>query len=295
MRSATSSIPVSRAPGRRRLGAFGAGAALAALAAGILWWTAPPRSAITAAQIVALWPSGSALHSLARLDLDGASPQDAAAVVAVPRFPGAAPSGYVEVIARYDRWRHRLELIYQQPQPSAIPISVDAGRILGDRDGALFQTLREDGAWSYRIVGLGGLSVRVLAEGETAERIRLADPLVIDRGAGRALVWAGIRFTSRAMPPLESPPPALTWRFAMRNGMVVASTNHVTLRPRQILRVQAVGGGTTPIVIADSRFDVVENGFRARHAGTYSIRVLAAYTPTESAYVLTVFVSEPPP
>ncbi|MGH2348463.1 MAG: hypothetical protein ACRDFT_03230 [bacterium] len=270
------------------IGAAGLFAALAA--AGAVWWTRPPAAAITTGQILGLLPSGSTLHSLARLDLDGAPPLEVAAVAGVPRFPGSRAFEYVELIVRYNRWRHRLDVLYRHPVGS-IPISVDAGRLLGDREAALFQALRDDRRWAYRVVGVAGGAVTILAEGVSAERVVVADPVLIDRAAGEALAWNGTGFRPRPLPPVDPLPPAVTWRFSMRNGMVVSRTNHLTLRPRQILRVQAVGGGTTPIVIADPRFDVVENGFRARHEGVYAIRVLAAYTPTENAYVLTVAVT----
>jgi hypothetical protein len=287
MRSATSSIPASRVRARRILGAAGL---LAALAAAVVWWTRPPAAVITTGQVLALLPPGSTLHSLARLDLDGAPPLEIAAVAGIPRFPGSRAFDYVEQVVRYNRWRHRFDVLYQHPAES-IPISVDAGRLLGDREAALFQVLRDDQRWAYRVVGVTGGAVAVLAEGVSAQRVLIADPLLIDPAAGRALAWNGAGFLPRALPPFDPLPPAVTWRFSMRNGMVAARTNRVMLRPRQILRVQAVGGGTTPIVIADPRFDVVENGFRARHEGLYTIRVLAAYTPTENAYVLTVAVT----
>jgi hypothetical protein len=289
MRFATSSIPASRVRARRILGAAGLLAVLAAAAA-VMWWTRPPAAAITTGQVLALLPPGSTLHSLARLDLDGAPPLEIAAVAGIPRFPGSRAFDYVEYVVRYNRWRHRLDVLYQHPVGS-IPISVDAGRLLGDREAALFQALRDDRRWAYRVVGMAGGAVTVLAEGASAERVIVADPLLIDPAAGRALAWNGTGFLPRALPPFDPLPPAVTWRFSMRNGMVVSRTNRVALRLRQILRIQAVGGGTTPIIIADPRFDVVENGFRARYEGVYTIRVLAAYTPTENAYVLTVAVT----
>ncbi len=291
MPSATSSTPVSRVRASRVLAA---GLTAAALAAVAWWWARPPAALLTAGQVVALMPTGSSLHSLARLDVDGGAPADVAAVVRIPPFPGARRSGYTELVARYNRWRHRLEVVFQRPLLEAVPVSVDAGRIIGGRDGAVFQSLDDDGRWSYRVVGLFNGAVAILAAGDSSQRVVLADPLVVDRGRAHALVWDGTTFVQAAVPPVAPIPSTLTWRFRMHNGAVAARTNRVTLSPRQILQVLPVGGGQTPIVIADPRLDIVENGFRTRHEGIYTIRILVSSTPIENAYVLTVVVGGHP-
>ncbi|HEY3248568.1 MAG TPA: hypothetical protein VGK88_09805, partial [bacterium] len=287
MRSATFSIPASRARASRVPAAALVAAALAAI---VVWWTRPPAAPITAGQILALMPAGSTLHSLARVNLDGAPPLEAAVVIAVPPFPGARRAGYTDVITRYNRWTHRIDVVYRETLSGGVPVSVDAGRLLGDRDAVLFQAVSDTGRWSYRVVGLVGGTARVLVNAESSDRVTIADPRLVDRGRGRALVWNGSGFSETAMVPPAAVPPTLTWRFRFRSGAVVSRTDHVSLAPRQILRVQPVGGGTTPIVIADPRFDIVENGFRARQEGVYTVRVLASSTPTENAYVLTVVV-----
>ena len=62
------------------------------------------------------------------------------------------------------------------------------------------------------------------------------------------------------------------------------------LRPRQPLRILAVGGGATSVVVPDGRLDVVEAGFRQREPGTYRIRIVTGLTSLDQAYTLTVIV-----
>src|SRR3990172_9467180 len=282
--------------GRRGSLTLGAGVIVATLAAlGAVWWTRPPSNLIATAQILGPLPVRSRLHSLVQVDLDGGAPLEAAAIVMIPPFPGEGASAYTEIIVQHNRWRRRFEIVFQRPLSGMVPVSVDAGRILGNRDGVLFQGVTDEGRWSFHVVGQATGRIVVLTEGDSLERVTLADPLVIDRGSGQALEWNDERFVPRPLPAFTTPPAGLTWRSAMRSGVVMARTSRLVLALRQTLRLHRVGGGTTPIVVADPHLDVVENGFRARQPGTYSIRLLSPFTLTEEVYVLTVIVSDTTP
>src|SRR5574341_1827424 len=254
---------------------LGAGLIAAALAAlGAVWWSYPPSTVMTTTQVLAALPPRSTLHSFVLADLESGPPLEAAAVALIPSFPGAADPGYTEIVARYDRWRHRLQIVYREPLSAAVPVSVDAGYVYGSREAVLFQRVTDDGHWAYRVVGMSGGRAAVLTQGTSADRMALADPLLIGPAAGEALRWDGARFVSTPQPPAVSRPgPSVVWRFVLRSGAVWAWTDHVMLRPRQVLRLHRVGGGPTPIILPDARLDLVENGYRARRPGTYAIRV----------------------
>lgn len=280
--------------GRRGSLTLGVGVIAAVLlGAGTIWWIRPPGDAPTSGLLLGLLPVRSTLHSFARVDLDGAAPLEAAAVVLIPSFPGSTTSQYAEVIAQFDRWRRRYSIVYQRRLLGEVPVSVDAGRILGERDGVLFGSVTDGGRWVVRVVGQFRGRVVVLTEVDARERISLADPLVVVRGDDQALRWDGAHFVSHPLPAPAPPPVSVTWRYGFRHGAVLAHTDRVLLMPRQILRLQRIGGGTTPIIVPDSRLDIVENGYRARRPGTYSIRLLIPFTLDADAYVLTVQVAEP--
>lgn len=268
-------------------------AAVALLAAaGVGWWTQLPGAQLTAGQVQELLPPGSTLHSFARVDLDGRPPQEVAVVAGVPRVPGGSFT-YYEFVFQYDPWRHRMVRAYAQPLSGPLALSVDGGRVIGNREAAIFVALHEDGVRSYRVVGSDGRSIRVLYAGHVMGRLFVADPLLIEASdPPRALAWDGRAF--RGQPAPSSLPwarPGLLWRYSVRHGTVIARTAMVRLQPRQTLRLVATGGGSGAIVVPDLRLDVVENGgFRARVPGTYRIRLLIPFAPEDTPYVLTVIV-----
>lgn len=238
--------------------------AATASAAGAAFLRADPP-AFGAGQVLARLPGGSSIHSLLRADLDGRGPSEIAAVARVPAFPGAPQTVYTALIFRYDRLRRAYVEVYRAPSPGRVPFSVDAAGERG-RDVVIFAGLNDDGTQAVQAVTLA-------------------------RGTGRALpleeAHAVIAHLSPALP-------AVTWRYTIRNGMVVSRTAVVRIRARQTLRVQASGGGPVSVVLPDPRLDVTESGFRARTPGSYRIRIVTGVVPVEQAYVLTVVV-EPPP
>lgn len=240
-----------------------AGISLAGLAAAVLWWPSVPPP-ITASQILAMLPPGSSVHSLVRLEMDGRGPAEAAVVARIPSYPGAREYVPTALVYRYARLSRRYREAYRAPSPGAVPFSADAGPATGSREAALFSGLDDDGALRYRFVGLTRGRAVVLREARVAGALR-----------------------PDGIPPA---PPAVVWRYAVRGGTVLARTSVVRLRPRQPLRVVAVGGGPASVVLPDSRFDVVESGYRQRTPGTYRIRIVTGFTPPEAAYVLTVIV-----
>lgn len=284
--------------GRRGSLTLGAGviaAALVALGAAI-WWFSPRSNLMTTTQVLAVLPPRSTLHSFVQADLEPGPPLEAAAVALIPPFPGAGDPGYTEIVARYDRWRRRLQIVYREPLSAAVPVSVDAGYVYGPREAVLFQRVTDDGRWTYRVVGMSGGRATILTQGTSADRMALADPLLIGPAAGEALRWDGASFVSAPPPPAVSGPgPSVVWRYVLRSGTVWARTDQVMLRPRQVLRLHRVGGGPTPIILPDARLDLVENGYRARRPGTYAIRVLIPFSSAEETYVLTIRVADTVP
>lgn len=224
----------------------------------------PP--AFGAGQVLARLPGGSSIHSLLRAELDGRGPSEVAAVARVPAFPGARETVYAAMIFRYDRLRRAYVEAYRAPPPGRVPFSVDAAAAGRGRDVVIFSGLHDDGTRAVHAVTLAG-------------------------GKGRALPEAEARAVAGGLPPSL---PAVTWRFAVRNGVVVARTPVVRVRVRQTVRVQSSGGGATAIILPDPRLDITESGFRARTPGSYRIRVVTGLLPVEEAYRLTVVV-EPPP
>lgn len=251
-----------------------------------------PELPLSVARVYALMPSGSLLRSLVRLDLDSRPPPETAAVAAVPHFPGAAELTYYGFIFALDAWRRDFQRAYSEPLPAQIPLSVDAGRLLGARDAAIFAALGDDGTLTYRVVGRTRGRLRVLRQATIAGTLRVeGGALVEEAEVYRALVWDGRAFRELVRPPeMGALPPGVTWRYSMRSGVVVAQTDTLVLRPRQAVRLAQSGGGPTPIVIPDSRLDVLEYGYRAREPGTYTIRVLLPFTPDDQAFVLRLIV-----
>lgn len=213
-------------------------------------------------QVLSRLPRGTSVHSLLRGDLDGRGPAEVAVVVRVPAFPGAREVIYTALIFRYDRLRREFVEVYRAAVPGRVPFSVDAVRLPRGREVVIFSGLNDDGTRAVEIVRL-------------------------ERGLGSRLSQADAR---RVLGAIPQPIPAVTWRYAVRNGAVVARTSTVRLGVRQTLRVQASGGGPASVVLSDPRMDVVENGFRAREPGHYRIRVVTGLLPVEQAYSLTVVV-----
>jgi hypothetical protein len=260
--------------------------------AAVRWWNAAPPP-LSANQVLALLPRGSSVHSLVHLEMDGRRPSEGAVVARIPSFPGSSDLAATALLYRYDRWRRRFSVVYRAPPPGAVPFSADAARLLAGRDAAVFSGLYDDGALGYRIVGLLRGRAAVLREQRLTGTVHLVDPAVIERRGDtvHGLRWNGGSWvpdgTARTIPEA---PAGVTWRYAVRNGQVLARTNVVHLRRRQPLRVLAAGGGPATVVLPDSRLDVVEAGFRQREPGTYRIRIVTGFTPPEAAYVLTVIV-----
>lgn len=273
---------------------FLAAVGVLSIAVGAVVWPRPPAAALTAGQIQNLLPPGSTMHSLVRLDMDGRPPMETAVVAGIPHYPGAKQIIYYSLIFAYDRRHRQTRRTYSQPQPGPLPLSVDAAKLLGDRDAAIFAALNEDGTRSYRVVGSTGRSVTVLHEGRLSGTLVFADPLLIEDGQPRrTFAWDGQRFRGNA-PPAVLPPKrqGITWRYAVRNGTLVVRTSLVRLYPRQTLRLAASGGGPIAIVVPDTRLDVLESGYRARTPGTYTIRILIPFLPINQAFTLTVVVGE---
>lgn len=260
--------------------------------AAVRWWNAAPPP-LSANQVLALLPQGSSVHSLVRLEMDARPPSEVAVVARIPSFPRSTEFAAEARLYQYDRLRRHFTTAYRAENPGAVPFSADAARVLAGRDAAVFSGLHDDGTLGYRIVGLVRGRAAVLREQRLAGTVHLVEPAVIERRgeAVHALRWNGGSWipdgTARTIPEA---PAGVTWRYAVRNGQVLARTNVVHLRRRQPLRVLAAGGGPATVVLADSRLDVVEAGFRQREPGTYRIRIVTGFTPPDAAYVLTVVV-----
>ncbi|OFX12839.1 MAG: hypothetical protein A2V59_04940 [Armatimonadetes bacterium RBG_19FT_COMBO_69_19] len=260
--------------------------------AAVRWWNAAPPP-LSANQVLALLPQGSSVHSLVRLEMDGRPPSEIAVVARIPSFPGSTEFTAEALLYRYDRLRRHFTTAYRAENPGAVPFSADAARLLAGRDAAVFSGLYDDGALGYRIVGLVRGRAAVLREQRLTGTVHLVEPAVIERRgeAVDALRWNGGSWvpdgTARTIPET---PAGMTWRYAVRNGQVLARTNVVHLRRRQPLRVLAAGGGPATVVLPDVRLDVVEAGYRQRVPGTYRIRIVTGFTPPDASYVLTVIV-----
>ncbi len=196
--------------------------------------------------------------------MDGLPPLETAAVAVVPAFPGAAEGTYYGFLVEFDRWRRRYVREYAEPLPGPIPLSPDAVPISGAREAAVFGALLEDGNRVTRVV--------------ESVRGRLA---TLDEPETRRLV-AGI----------PAAPPGVTWRYRIRGGTISAQTGVLRVRPRQPVQLVAGGGGPTPIVIPDARLDVLEQGYRARKDGVYTIRILVPFAPGQDT-TLTIIVESP--
>ncbi len=251
-----------------------------------------PRAPLTLGDVATLLPRGSEVHSFVRMDLDARLPSAVAVLAIIPRAPGVQETTYQTYVFAYDRWRQRYREVYTAALPGPVPMSVDAGRVLGQRDAAIFSALQDDGTQSYRIVGWGPGGVGVLYEGHVAGALRVADPLLIEQGPRqRALGWDGHGFRERPVPGTLPPTPrGITWHYSVRGDTILARSSSVVLGLRQPLRLEGARGGPIPIVLADSRLDLLETGYRARSPGTYTIRIWLPYLPIDQAYPLTVVV-----
>jgi hypothetical protein len=260
----------------------------------VVVWTRPPDSPLTLTQVQRLLPLGSTLHSLARLELDGRPPQEVAVVVIVRLHPEARAITYYSFVFAYNRWHREFVRVYEQSLPP-IPVSVDAGRLLGDRDAAVFGGLDRHGTRFYRVVGWWNNKVRVVHEGRLSGNILVGDGLLIEDGIPRrVLVWDGHRLSQRPPQVYLTVTRASTWRYSVRNGKVVAHTSTVDLVPRQVLHVTRAGGGPTTAIVPDARLDLVEGGgYRARAPGIYAIRIVTPFVPVDQSYTLTVVIGTP--
>ncbi len=226
-------------------------------------WTRPPSTPPSAAQIQEWLPPGSVLRGLVRVEMNGFPPLETAVVAVVPRYPGAADSAYVGFIFAYDQWRRRPVRIYAAPLPGPIPVSPDAVPIGGGREAAVFSALRDDGTRVSRVIGVVRGGVGILDEG-TAARVLAA------------------------IPPA---PPGVTWRYRTHGGTITAQTLLLQIKLRQPVRLALSGGGPTPIIIADVRLEILEQGYRARQPGTYTIRILLPFAPDQGTTLTLVVES----
>lgn len=275
------------------------------VAAGAAAWMISNRPSATppsVAQIQDLLPAGSVLHSLARLEINGRPPREVAVVVGIPSFPGAGGYAYYGFIFARDRWRGRIVSAYAGPLPGTLPLSVDAGRLIGKHEAALFGAAHDDGAASYRVVAMRRSGRAQVLELHTTGRIIVVDPVLVELvrrpdgpKAERILAWNGRRFQERAdLAPVRLPPPSRTWYYGVRNRLITAPVSVVRLQVRQPLRVSGTGPGRpSAIVVPDQGLDQVESGYRARRPGTYRIRFLLPFS-SQDAFVLTVIVEDAP-
>ncbi len=227
-------------------------------------WTRPPAAPPSVTQLQGLLPRGSLLHSLVRLEMDGAPPLETAVVAVVPAFPGAVESTYYGFVFGFDRWRRRFDRQYVEPLPGPIPLSPDAVPVSGAREAVIFGALLENGNRVTRVVE----SVRGRLSSLTDPRAR------------------------QVVAEIPAAPSGATWRYRVRGGTISAQTGVVRVRPRQPVRLVASGGGPIPIVIPDARLDVLEQGYRARKDGVYTIRILLPFAPGQDT-TLTIVVESP--
>ena len=239
--------------------------AVAVVAAGVIAaaavWTQPPSLPPSVGQIQDLLPVASVIRGLIRVEMNGTSPLETAVVAVVPRYPGAAESSYVGFIVAYDEWRRRPERIYAQPLPGPIPLAPDAVPLDGGREAAVFSALRKDGIWVSRVLSLEHGRLRILDEGNAARVLAAVPPAL----------------------------PGVTWRYRTHAGVITAQTLWLQVKPRQPVRLALNGGGPTPVIIPDVRLDILEQGYRARKPGTYTIRILLPFAP-DQGITLTIVV-----
>lgn len=256
-----------------------------------LWPAGRSVPPLSITQIQSLLPKSSLLHSLARLEVDGRSPQEVAVVGVIPQYPGASASAYYGFVFGYDRWQRRFRTLHAQAMPGPVPRPADAIALDRQREAALFAAHHDDGTLAYQIVGMAH-GVRVLHEGRASGRLHVAGTALIEGGSSRqALIWDGRAFQAQVLPAVSLPPPGAIWRYRAQNGMIVARTPVVHLQPRQSIRLAKVGGGPVPVILPDLRLDVQgDNVFRARHPGTYTISILIPFNPPELTYRLTLIV-----
>lgn len=234
-------------------------ATIVIIAAGSLW-TRVPSAPPPLAQLQGALPAGSVLRSLVRLEMNDSAPVESAVVAVVPRYPGAAETQYFGFIFAYDAWRRKAARVYAEPLPGSISTQLDAVPLGAGREAAVFSVLHEDGARTSRVVGVVRGRVRTLDDATAA-------------GVLAALLPA---------------PPALTWRFRTHGGRITGQSLSLRVRSRQPVRLTPSGGGPTPIIIPDARLDVVEQGYRARRPGTYTIRILLPPAPDQGTTLMLV-------
>lgn len=254
----------------------------------------PAPADLTLRTILPLLPPGTFVQSTARLEMDGRSPTELAVLAGVPLYPRAERMAYMAYVFR-QAGRRGPRVAYAEPLPGSLPLAVEAGRLLGDRDAAVFAMALDDGGSVYQIVGLRRGRVAVVHEGRTAGRPMLVDPLVVEDGAARrALRWDGRVFAEAAPPPVPPALPVLTWRYGVRDGNVVAGSSALRLRPRQGVRLERSGGGPTPVTVPDPRLDVLEDDvYRARWPGTYLIKIFVIGAADASGFSLALQVLPP--
>ncbi len=280
------------AAGGGRTGAGWPGKVLlaAVLLAVLAAWLTAPAPAVGTGAVLDLLPRGSVIHSLVRLELDGARPQEAAVVAVVPAAPGSRTVVHLALLVASDRLRRRPTVIYRDVLPGPLPLSADAVELGDGREAAVFSGLDDGGATAYRVVGLARGAVTVMHRGRAPQRLRVDGRWIVE-SAQAAWAWDGRAFR-RQPPPAELPGPwpAVSWYYGVRTDAVVAATDRVRLHVRQPLRVVASRGGAAALVVPDARLDLVEQGYRARRPGTYTIRVRLPLAPRSRDLVLTVEV-----
>jgi len=253
-----------------------------------------PRPPVTLGDVANLLPRGAEVHSLVHLNLTTRLPSAVAVLAIIPRAPGAVETTYETYLIAYDRWRQRYRVVYSAPLPGPVPISVEAARVLGSQDAAIFSARQDDGTQSYQVVGwrLGG--VGVIHTGQVSGALLVAEPLLIEEGSRlRALGWDGRGFHERPIPTaLPRTPHGLTWHYSVRGDRIFAGSSSIALDVRQPLRLEGARGGPIPMVLIDPRLDLLETGYRSRVPGTYTIRLWLPYLSIDQAYPLTVVVSD---
>jgi hypothetical protein len=262
--------------------------AVAVLAALAVWVTIPPPP-ISAGAVLDLLPRGSVIHSLVRLELDGPPPPEAAVVAAVPTAPGSRTVSHLALLVAADRLRRRPTVIYRDLLPAPLPRSADAVELADGREAAVFSGVGEDGVTVYRVVGRMRGAATVLHQGRTPHPLRVDGGWIIE-SAQVAWAWDGRAFRRQAPPEAAGPWPAVSWYYSVHGDAVAAATDRVHLRVRQPLRVVASRGGSVALVVPDLRLDLVEQGYRARRPGTYTIRVRMPLAARSLEFVLTVEV-----
>ncbi|MBI4279869.1 MAG: hypothetical protein HY660_15570 [Armatimonadetes bacterium] len=253
-----------------------------------------------------LFPRGTLILFRARADLDGRPPHEVILVGQVPAFPGAPQDvlhGVIAAVApvggpgRAPAWT----LVYREQLAGRGFLPPLIGPLAGGAQSSrsrvvVFPSLAWPGPrLAYDVVGFDGRRAVVLLRRQgIAGAVVLVDRKVVERGAVGALAWT---MEDRRMVPtpfrgtLPETLPRAYWRYAARRG-VVAADRRVRVAVGQILYLVREGGGGIPVIAPDRRLDLVEEGYRAREPGTYTITIHPV-SGGGSPFVLTVDVADP--